>query len=309
MRPRLHGAHRPGVGRPRAVTTFACSRPGSGAKPLEGPLGAKFVQEVNSVTLAVETLHPDAGSVVELGGQDAKIIVFKENEKTGDKSAIASMNDKCASGTGATIDKCMIKVGMPPEETLQLHFDDTHLHHVAAKCGVFAETDIVNLVKTGIPVRRNHVLAGRRHRHAEPLGAHARQHAPAQGAAARRAEHFPAVPAGVLAQAHSRDLGRARLRLPEGRAHRGADPVPDNAALYAAYGAVMYGMHEPAHVGVYEGLDGLRRYITEGRKERLGESAGPPLSKRRGRARALPRGLPDSDVHRARGRRRKACAP
>ena len=124
---------------------------GSGAKPLEGPLGAKFVQEVNSVTLAVETLHPDAGSVVELGGQDAKIIVFKENKQTGDKSAIASMNDKCASGTGATIDKCMIKVGMPADETLNLHFDDAHLHHVAAKCGVFAETDIVNLVKTGIP--------------------------------------------------------------------------------------------------------------------------------------------------------------
>ena len=61
------------------------------------------------------------------------------------------MNDKCASGTGATIDKCMIKVGMPPEETLKLHFDDARLHHVAAKCGVFAETDIVNLVKTGIP--------------------------------------------------------------------------------------------------------------------------------------------------------------
>jgi activator of 2-hydroxyglutaryl-CoA dehydratase len=97
---------------------------GSGAKPLEGPLGAKFVQEVNSVTLAVETLHPDAGSVVELGGQDAKIIVFKENKQTGDKSAIASMNDKCASGTGATIDKCMIKVGMPADETLNLHFDD-----------------------------------------------------------------------------------------------------------------------------------------------------------------------------------------
>ncbi|MBW2212924.1 MAG: CoA activase, partial [Deltaproteobacteria bacterium] len=71
---------------------------GSGATPLAEPLAAKFVQEVNAVTLAVETLHPDAGSVVELGGQDAKIIVFKENKQTGDKSAIASMNDKCASG-------------------------------------------------------------------------------------------------------------------------------------------------------------------------------------------------------------------
>ena len=81
---------------------------GSGAGPLCAPLGGKFVQEVNAVTLAVESLHPDVGSVVELGGQDAKIIIFKPNEKTGDKTASCSMNEKCASGTGATIDKCLI---------------------------------------------------------------------------------------------------------------------------------------------------------------------------------------------------------
>jgi hypothetical protein len=81
-----------------------------------------------------------------------------------------------------------------------------------------------------------------------------------------------------------------RKRIPETWDERGYDypkdvpieeliPVPDNAALYAAYGAVMYGMHEPAGVGVYTGLDGLRSYITDGRKERLGEAAGPPLAR------------------------------
>src|SRR5204862_3916490 len=128
-----------------------CFITGSGGGPIGPELGAKFVQEVNAVTLAVEKLHPDVGSVVELGGQDAKIIIFKPNEKTGEKTATCSMNDKCASGTGATIDKCMIKVGLPIAEVAQLQFDDSKLHHVAAKCGVFAETDIVNLVKTGIP--------------------------------------------------------------------------------------------------------------------------------------------------------------
>ena len=251
---------------------------GSGAKPLEGPLGAKFVQEVNSVTLAVETLHPDAGSVVELGGQDAKIIVFKENENTGDKTAIASMNDKCASGTGATIDKCMIKAGMPPEQTLELHFDDQHLHHVAAKCGVFAETDIVNLVKTGIP--SNEIMCSL--------------------ADAIVMQNLSVLTRGNTLRHKVLLLGGPntflpflqecwRKRIPETWDERGYDypkdvpieeliPVPDNAALYAAYGAVMYGMHEPPQVGVFDGLEGLRRYITEGRKERLGESAGPPLA-------------------------------
>jgi len=118
-------------------------------------VGAKFVQEVHAVSLAVEKLHPEVYSVIELGGQDAKIIIFKKSER-GEKTAIASMNDKCASGTGATIDKCMLKVCLPPEEVVKIHFDDTKLHHVAAKCGVFAETDIVNLVKSGIP--RNEIM-------------------------------------------------------------------------------------------------------------------------------------------------------
>src|SRR5215470_11414691 len=112
---------------------------GSGAAPLCSGLGAKFVQEVNAVTLAVETKHPDVGSVIELGGQDAKIIIFAAAED-GSKTAVPSMNDKCASGTGATIDKCMIKVGLPSSTVRTIHFDDSKLHHVAAKCGVFAET-------------------------------------------------------------------------------------------------------------------------------------------------------------------------
>ncbi|MGB5810102.1 MAG: BadF/BadG/BcrA/BcrD ATPase family protein [Polyangiales bacterium] len=250
---------------------------GSGAKPLEGPLGAKFVQEVNSVTLAVETLHPDAGSVIELGGQDAKIIIFKENKQTGDKSAIASMNDKCASGTGATIDKCMIKAGMPPEDTLRLHFNGENLHHVAAKCGVFAETDIVNLVKTGIPA--DEIMCSL--------------------ADAIVMQNLSVLTRGNTLRHKVVLLGGPntflpflqecwRKRIPETWDERGYDypkdipieeliPVPDNAALYAAYGAVMFGMHEAPEVGVFSGLDGLRRYITEGRKERLGESAGPPL--------------------------------
>jgi activator of 2-hydroxyglutaryl-CoA dehydratase len=93
---------------------------GSGASPIAPVINAKFVQEVNAVTLAVETLHPDVGSVVELGGQDAKIIIIKKNEKTGDKQAQTSMNDKCASGTGATIDKCILKVALPNEEVVKI---------------------------------------------------------------------------------------------------------------------------------------------------------------------------------------------
>ena len=252
---------------------------GSGSAPLAPSTGGKFVQEVNAVTLAVEHLHPDVLSVVELGGQDAKIIMFKKDEKTGERTAMASMNDKCASGTGATIDKCFLKVNAPPELVTSLRFDDSKLHHVAAKCGVFAETDIVNLIKSGIP--STEVLCSL--------------------ADAIVMQNLSVLTRGNTLKARVLLLGGPntylpflqdcwKLRIPQVWKERGYEPpadcsiddlvfVPENAQYYAALGAVLYGLHEDASVGWLKGLDGLRDYITTGRKARLGESAGPPLSK------------------------------
>ena len=56
---------------------------GSGGGGIAEQIGAKFVQEVTAVSLAVEKMHPEVYSVIELGGQDAKIIVFKDDDETG----------------------------------------------------------------------------------------------------------------------------------------------------------------------------------------------------------------------------------
>ncbi len=89
--------------------------------------------------------------MVELGGQDAKIIIFKEDPETGRKKKIPSMNDKCAGGTGAVIDKINAKLKIPPEQLCQMGYHGIKLHPVAGKCGVFAETDINGLQKSGVP--------------------------------------------------------------------------------------------------------------------------------------------------------------
>src|SRR5512132_2060456 len=115
---------------------------GSGGNNLTKFLGAKFVQEVNAVSLAVEKLYPECGSVIELGGQAAKIIIFKEDPETGKKKKIPSMNDKCAGGTGAVIDKINAKLRIPSEQLCEMGYRGVKLHPVAGKCGVFAETDI-----------------------------------------------------------------------------------------------------------------------------------------------------------------------
>jgi predicted nucleotide-binding protein (sugar kinase/HSP70/actin superfamily)/activator of 2-hydroxyglutaryl-CoA dehydratase len=79
-----------------------------------------------------------------------------------------------------------------------------------------------------------------------------------------------------------------RLRIPEAWAERGYDYdktvpveelifVPKNSDLYAAYGAVLFGLYEPESVGRYRGLEPLEEFIQHGRKSKLGESAGPGL--------------------------------
>lgn len=250
---------------------------GSGAGPIAPHLNAKFIQEVNAVTMAVEDLHPDVGSVIELGGQDAKIIMFKTQEKTGEKRATTSMNDKCASGTGATIDKCLIKVGMPHNEVAKLTFDASKLHHVAAKCGVFAETDIVSLIKSGIPA--NEIMCS--------LGD------------AIVGQNLSVLTRGNTLKPKVLLLGGPnaylpflrecwRYRIPETWRERGFDypqdiPLeelifaPDNSEYYAAYGAVLFGLHEK-DVTTCAGLDKLQHFISDGRKAQLGSNAGPALA-------------------------------
>ncbi len=249
---------------------------GSGAGPLAPKIGARFVQEVNAVAIAVEQRHPDVYSVVELGGQDAKVILFADVPETGDRRIVTSMNDKCASGTGATIDKCMIKVGMPESEVANLAYDAERLHNVAARCGVFAETDIVNLIKAGVP--SDEVMNSL--------------------ADAIVMQNLTVLTRGNTLRERVLLLGGPntflpflqdcwRLRVKEIWDERGYNSsgkpmeelvfVPENAQYYAASGAALFGMQEAEDSGAYLGLEGLREFIANGRKAKLGAHSGPSL--------------------------------
>lgn len=250
---------------------------GSGAGPIAPLIGARFVQEVNAVAIAVEQRHPDVYSVVELGGQDAKVIFFADLPETGGRRIVTSMNDKCASGTGATIDKCMIKVGMPEVEVAGLSFDAARLHHVAARCGVFAETDVVNLVKAGVPSDEimNSLANAIVTQNLSVL---------TRGNTLRDRVLLLGGPNTFLP--FLRDCWR--LRVAEVWAERGHEPadrpiedlvfVPENAQYYAAAGAALFGMQEVDDTaGIYRGLDALRGFIANGRKAKLGAHSGPSL--------------------------------
>jgi len=240
---------------------------GSGGMNLVSKLGAKFVQEVNAVCLAVEKMHPKAGSVIELGGQDAKIIVFKEDPETGRKKKIPSMNDKCAGGTGAVIDKINAKLRIPAQELCEQGYNGIKLHHVAGKCGVFAETDINGLQKQGIPtselmaslfeaiIGQNLSVLTRGHTLRPEVILLGGPNTYIRGMHEAWQHHIPNV------------WKEREVPIPDGVDPKSLIVVPQNAQYYAAIGAVEYGKDEDEGVGVYKGWAGLEEYILVGRKQ------------------------------------------
>jgi len=121
---------------------------GSLGIPLAQGLDAHVIHEVTAVVAAVRPLNPATRSIVELGGQDAKMVFLGDTSSTDD----AQMNDRCAAGTGATLDRVARRLGLTAEDVAAAPAH-TGLQ-VAARCGVFAETDVVNLVKQGATVRQ-----------------------------------------------------------------------------------------------------------------------------------------------------------
>jgi hypothetical protein len=124
---------------------------GSGGHALAAPIGARFVQEVNAVALAVEKLHPEAHSVIELGGQDAKIILFKteSRQRTAQQDCFHERQVRGRHRRGHRQDSGQAEDSR--DQLPHLAYRGVRIHPVAGKCGVFAETDINGLQKQGLP--------------------------------------------------------------------------------------------------------------------------------------------------------------
>lgn len=251
---------------------------GSGGNSLAPHFGAKFVQEVNAVSLAVEQFYPDAGSVVELGGQDAKIIIWKE-DPNGGKRKIPSMNDKCAGGTGAVIDKINAKVKLSAEHLQALDYHGVKLHPVAGKCGVFAETDINGLQKQGVPA--NELMASLFEAIVQQNLSVLTRGNTLRPVCLLLGGPNTFIPAMQDAWRHNvtKVWEERKYPLPEGKDPKELVVVPENAQYFAAIGAVLYGLGEDETVARFTGIETLEEYIAVGRDSMREASGGTGLSK------------------------------
>jgi predicted CoA-substrate-specific enzyme activase len=249
---------------------------GTGGGKLAAPIGARFVQEVNAVALAVEKLHPEVHSVIELGGQDAKILVFKQ-DGLGRRKKFASMNDKCAGGTGAVIDKIAAKLGISADCLQSQGYRGIPIHPVAGKCGVFAETDINSLQKLGVPagelmaslfdaiVLQNLTVLARGHTLASEVLLLGGPNAFIPGMREAWQHKIP-------------QLWQERgVKLPDGAAAEDLIRVPEDALYYGALGAIEFGRTEDVTSGLYTGLGGLENLIGAHRGQGFEDAGGQGL--------------------------------
>ncbi|MBQ3257958.1 MAG: 2-hydroxyacyl-CoA dehydratase [Oscillospiraceae bacterium] len=122
--------------------SFTVSISGSAGLGLANAAGIPFVQEVYATGEVIRVLEPDTSAVIELGGEDAKVIFFKGGTDE-------RMNGTCAGGTGAFIDQMAVLLDMTVEEMDAASLEHTRLYPIASRCGVFAKTDIQPLLNQG----------------------------------------------------------------------------------------------------------------------------------------------------------------
>lgn len=108
-------------------------------------LHAEFVQEVVAATIYARNSHPEAKALIDIGGEDAKVVFFNG------RNTELRMNGNCAGGTGAFIDQMGVLMGIGNQRMSDLAMYATHVYPMAARCGVFAKTDIQNLMSRNLP--------------------------------------------------------------------------------------------------------------------------------------------------------------
>lgn len=119
---------------------------GSAGLGIAEKYGLPFIQEVVSSAEVIHQRCPQVKTLIDIGGEDAKIIFFDNQNHTDMR-----MNGSCAGGTGAFIDEMATLLGVSVSELDSLASRHTTIYPMASRCGVFAKTDLQNLLSRQVP--------------------------------------------------------------------------------------------------------------------------------------------------------------
>ncbi len=126
---------------------FQISITGSAGMGISERTGIPFVQEVVASIEVVKNKYPEAYTLIDLGGEDAKMVFFEKG-----KQPDIRMNGSCAGGTGAFIDQMADLMNISVDELSEQALNSEKLYPIASRCGVFAKTDVQNLIARNVRV-------------------------------------------------------------------------------------------------------------------------------------------------------------
>ncbi len=224
---------------------------GSGGMLVSDLLKCYFVNEVIAQSKATSVLYPDVRTVVEIGGEDSKLIILEKDPLTGQtRLKDFAMNTVCAAGTGSFLDQQAARLGVAIEKEFgSLAVMSSHPPRIAGRCSVFAKSDMIHLQQVATPVYD--IIMGLCLALARNF-----KSTVTKGLALEKPLSFQG---GVAANKGMVKAFEMALNLKPGELF-----IPEHFTCLGAAGAVL-SMIESQNISRFRGTGTLEKYLTEGR--------------------------------------------
>lgn len=258
---------------------------GTGGKLAAELVGGKYINEIIAQSTSVASMFPEVRTIIEMGGEDSKLIFMEEVEQKSSRLSDFSLNTLCAAGTGSFLDQQAKRIGVSIENEFgELSLKSENPPRIAGRCSVFAKSDMIHLQQIATPV--HDIVAGL-------CFAVARNFISSLGRG--KTIEYPAVfQGGVAANKGMVRAFRELLNVSEEEL-----VIPEYHASMGAIGAVYYQLDQQKHEpSTFPGLVKLNDYI-EGEKSR-GKTFQPlhrPESTYNKELYKIPEGVNDYEVY------------
>jgi len=236
--------------------TFVAATGGS-AKEFASVLGVSFVNEIVALASGFGRLYPETGTVIDIGGEDSKLITLERDGKNGIvRVKDFSMNALCAAGTGAFLDQQASRLRFTIEEFSEVALKSVNPPRIAGRCTVFAKSDMIHLQQIATPDYE--IVAGLCYALARSF----------KGSVAKGRNVVAPVAfvGGVAANAGMRRALKEVFSLDSDSFF-----VPDRFMFMGAIGAVYAVMNDPGLKQPFSGIDALTAHQVHNKEEKAHE--------------------------------------
>ncbi len=221
---------------------------GTGGKLASSFIGGVFVNEIIAQATSTGTLYPEAKTVIEIGGEDSKLIILEKNPENGHSRLVDfEMNSICAAGTGSFLDQQARRIGVPIENEFgAMALKSVDPPRIAGRCSVFAKSDMIHHQQIATPL--HDIVAGL----CFALARNFRSNV-ARSKEIRKPVVFSG---GVAANKGMIRAFRETLNLPDGDLI-----IPPHHSAMGAIGAVYYARDNKLNMNHFEGISKLEEYL------------------------------------------------